>query len=180
MGELLIGLSRAGYQCTGIDVSRERIAQLRKIENSNLVFYHAEGTDLPFADCQYSAAISMQLFEHLHPEDVIRHLKEVNRVLKPKGRYLLETPNQLVGPGDVSRFFSETPEGFHLKEYTVRDLIKLFKKAGYRRVYVVTWYRRVISQDLARGIEAIWSLLPKTFRRAHPFGLHNPLYIAEK
>ena len=48
MGELMIGLANAGFNCTGLDVSEVRIERLRKLERSNLHFVHGEGTTLPF------------------------------------------------------------------------------------------------------------------------------------
>jgi len=180
MGELLIGLSGEGYRCTGVDISEVRIARLKELEGPNLNFHRIEGTRLPFEKNLFSVVISIQLFEHLHPDDASAHLTEVFRVLKPGGRYLLETPNHLVGPGDVSRFFVDEPEGFHLKEYKIRDLVNLLKMVGYRRIKVATWYKRVLPEHRATQLEFLWSLFPKSFRRRHTLGLHNPLYIAEK
>lgn len=178
MGELSIGLSQRGYQCLGIDVSDVRIKRLQQLQSATLRFEKVEGTHLPFPDSGFDAAISMQLFEHLHPEDAAEHLKEVSRVLKPAGVYLLETPNRLTGPGDVSRFFCETAEGFHLKEYTIGELVRLLRQAGFSEVQVLLRWRRRLSASAAIALERLWSILPKAIRRRHSFGLHNPLYLA--
>lgn len=136
-GELVIGLSKIGFNCVGLDISAIRINQLQEIENRRLHFKLSEGSNLPFEDNSFDVVISMQLLEHLHPDDVLEHLIEVKRVLKPRGKYLLETPNKWVGPGDVSRFFSEIPQGFHLKEYSIADLCSLLHRAKYSKVKVV-------------------------------------------
>jgi SAM-dependent methyltransferase len=124
--------------------------------------------------------ISIQLFEHLHPDDAGTHLREVWRVLKPGGRCLLETPNRWAGPGDVSRFFSDQPEGFHLREYSIAELSRLFRSALFSQISVVRWRKEVLSARAAIRLERVWSLLPRVYRRKRTFGLHNPLYIAEK
>jgi SAM-dependent methyltransferase len=178
MGELMVGLANARFNCTGLDVSKLRVERLRKLERSNLHFVHGEGSTLPFQDATFDVAISMQLFEHLHPEDAPLHLREVARILKPGGCYFLETPNKLIGPGDVSRFFCETAEGFHLREYTIRELRQMFLRSGYERVDVLLRWRRRFGGWQASWIERIWNLLPKNLRRRHSLGLHNPLYIA--
>jgi ubiquinone/menaquinone biosynthesis C-methylase UbiE len=179
-GELSIGLSKHVERYVGVDVSEERIKRLRKTQHETLSFRHVEGTKMPFSDEEFDIAISMQLFEHLHPEDASVHLSEIYRVLKPGGHYFIETPNKWVGPHDISRFFSDTPEGFHLKEYSINELVTLIKESGFDRVSVVTWWEREYSAFIARSIERIWSILPKEIRRQRTFGLHNPLYIAGK
>lgn len=181
MGNLMIGLSNMGYDCTGLDVSEIRIAKLKHLESESLKFVHAEGTVLPFEDGSYDVVISMQLFEHLHADDAAPHLREVRRILSDKGKYFLETPNKLIGPSDVSRFFTDgEPEGFHLKEYSIQSLSKEFYKNGYSKVNVILWYSRNLPAFKANLLETIWSFFPKNIRRKKTFGMHNPLYEATK
>ena len=179
MGELLTGLSQLGYDCTGLDVSRTRIEFLQSRRAKKLRFEQAEGTRLPFADASFDVVISIQLFEHLHPDDAETHLREVGRVLSPGGRYLMETPNRWSGPGDVSRFFSDRPEGFHLREYSIAELSGLFDQTGFTQVSVVRWRKNVLPLKTAIQLECLWCLLPRSLRRQRTFGLHNPLYIAQ-
>lgn len=180
MGELLSALADIGYDCTGLDVSRTRIESLRSLGTPRLRFQRAEGSRLPFEDNSFDAVISIQLFEHLHPEDAAMHLRETHRVLKPGGRYLLETPNRWVGPGDVSRFFATRPLGFHLREYSISELCSLMTASGYSRVSVVRWRRHVVDSTVAVRLERAWRLLPGRVRRKRSFGLHNPLYVGWK
>ncbi len=180
MGELLSGLAQLGYDCTGIDVSRERIERLQRRQNPKLRFRQAEGTRLPFAAASFAVIISVQLFEHLHPDDAGTHLREAHRVLKPGGQYLLETPNKWAGPGDVSRFFSNRPEGFHLREYSIAELSRLLTGAGFAQVSVARWRKEILAATSAIRLERWWSLLPRGVRRRRTFGLHNPLYVARK
>jgi len=177
-GELSLGLCAAGYDCCGIDVSTTRISRLQEQTNGRLLFIACEATHIPLPDKAFDAAISMQLLEHLHPDDVSVHLQEVARTLRPKGCYIIETPNRHYGPHDVSRFFAPVAEGFHLKEFTVRELCALLHKCGFGRVSVVLRWRRVFTDRLAQLLEMCAIALPPNLRRKHTFGLHNPLFIA--
>ena len=72
--------------------------------------------------------------EHLHPDDAQEQLRNIHAALAPGGAYVCLTPNRLTGPHDISRAFSQEPEGSHLKEYTVTELEALFLANGFRRV----------------------------------------------
>ena len=181
MGELSYGLMMKGFEVIGVDISDIRVKRLGLLKTSNLNFGRCDAVYLPFADQTFDAVISMQLFEHLHPEDAREHLQEVYRVLRPGGRYLLETPNRLTGPGDVSRFFTDgKAQGFHLKEYRITELYSLFSKLGYQKVKIVLRKKRVYSNEIARYLEKIWALLPRSLRLSHTLGMHNPIYMAFK
>jgi SAM-dependent methyltransferase len=100
---------------------------------SNLRVVHTRGTDIPLPDGSINLAYSYQVMEHLHPDDAFAQLREIGRVIAPGGAYLCITPNRLSGPHDISRFFDREATGLHLREYTVSELRKLFKQAGFSR-----------------------------------------------
>jgi hypothetical protein len=43
----------------------------------------------------------------------------------------------MLGPSDISAFFDDEPTGFHLREYTNTDLVRLFRDVGFSRVRVL-------------------------------------------
>lgn len=181
MGELSYGLTKEGYDCTGIDISDVRMERLKESRMNRLTFVRADATFLPFINNYFDAVISTQLFEHLHPQDAIKHLSIVNQLIRGNGCYIMETPNRLVGPGDVSRFFVDgEAEGFHLKEYSITEMVSLFKKSGFSFIKIVLWKSKSINYCRAILMEKIWFLFPKTFCKRHSMGLHNPIYIAYK
>jgi hypothetical protein len=96
------------------------------------------------------------------------------------GVYLLETPNRLVGPGDVSRFFVETAQGFHLREYSIDELVPLLRENGFNKIHILLRWSRKLSSSAAVMLERMWAVLPKSVRRRHSLGLHNPVYIARR
>jgi SAM-dependent methyltransferase len=83
-------------------------------------------------------ALSCRYVERLHPEDLPGHLRDVLRLLAPRGRYVIVTPNRIYGPHDASRGFSERASGLHLREYTHGSLTRELRRAGFRDVRTIT------------------------------------------
>ena len=93
-----------------------------------------DGYDLSqISDESIDFVFSDQLIEHLHDEDVEHHFSIVKQTLKKGGAYAFRTPHAYCGPHDVSQYFSNIPECFHLKEWTFKD-VKDVEKIGFRRV----------------------------------------------
>jgi hypothetical protein len=72
--------------------------------------------------------------EHLHPEDAREQLRNIYRSLAPGGIYVCITPNRMYGPCDISKYFDEIATGFHLREYTAREMRQLLIGAGFADV----------------------------------------------
>jgi ubiquinone/menaquinone biosynthesis C-methylase UbiE len=143
-------------RCVGIDVSSQVLAR-RPDDPPNLEFYIMGATELDFPAGSFDVAFSSQLIEHLHPDDVGLHLTSVWRVLRENGTYALDTPSVLTGPHDISRYFDETGTGFHLKEWTFRELASLLRQAGFRRIRTM-----VLPWSLVARIPflRIWGMVP--------------------
>ena len=89
---------------------------------------------IPAPEGSIDIVYSNQLMEHLHPEDSYQQLLNILKVLVPGGVYVCLTPNRVSGPHDVSAHFDDVATGFHLKEYTVTELSKLFREVGFEKV----------------------------------------------
>ena len=113
-----------------VDISDQRSHKEAAPENFKLIVY--DGYNLPqVTDSSIDIVFSFQLIEHLHPEDTGNHFELVQRILKPGGKYVFQTPHALSGPYDISKFFSDVAEGFHLKEWTYREIKTLVLKSGF-------------------------------------------------
>jgi SAM-dependent methyltransferase len=116
-------------------------------------------------------AISNQVLEHIHPDDTIAHLNEVNRVLTAGGRYLIMTPNLVSGPHDVSRYFDRRARGMHLQEFDAKAIRNCLRAAGFKRfVFYAARGGYVffpMPYWLARGLDLVFSLVPPS--------LHTPI-----
>jgi SAM-dependent methyltransferase len=72
----------------GVDIVAENFVSLRERYPSHApTVLVANAEQLPFADCEFDIALSVESSEHYH--DIGRFLQEVRRVLKPRGKLLL-------------------------------------------------------------------------------------------
>ncbi|MDH3588598.1 MAG: class I SAM-dependent methyltransferase [Gammaproteobacteria bacterium] len=102
--------------------------------NFNLIL--SDGCSIPVPKGSIDIAFSNQLMEHLHPDDAYEQLSNIFDALAPDGVYVCITPNRLNGPHDISLHFDTVATGFHLKEYTVHELSKLFKQVGFSKTLI--------------------------------------------
>lgn len=123
----------------------------------------------PLPDGCVDLAFSSHVIEHLVPADAFFHLREMRRLLAPYGQYVCVTPNRLWGPHDVSRYFTDRPEGLHLREYTHNALIRLMKKAGFQSCRAIARLGTTgdrPSHLVTRSVEALLAPVPPAQRRS--------------
>jgi SAM-dependent methyltransferase len=140
----------------------------------------SDGTSIPVPPGSVDVVYSQQLMEHLHPEDALDQLRNIFAALAPGGRYFCSTPNRLTGPHDISRYFDKKATGFHLKEYTVAELARLFRRTGFRDVRVIvntTANMKTIPVWPVAILESVLRWLPRGLRlRITPFIRPRVLY----
>lgn len=148
-----------------VDVSSEITKSAQTPQNFELIL--SDGCSVPVPENSIDVAYSNQLMEHLHPDDAFEQLEHLYKAIAPGGMYICNTPNRLSGPHDVSRNFDELATGFHLKEYTNRELATLFNQVGFAKVQVDLGikghYFRLPVFPFA-VLEAIFSLFPYSLR----------------
>lgn len=138
-GALIHYLAEHGYICRGSEITEER-GQRQTSPHENLTWGETDGVNLDAFEPSgiYDAVISDQVLEHLHPDDMITHLRSALKLLRQGGRYLFRTPSYYAGPTDVSRVFgANSVQGMHLKEYTYTELRAAALKAGFNRVVAI-------------------------------------------
>lgn len=148
---LEVGCGR-GYTClklaphveslVGVDVSGPALDEARElmkgsnIENVRLLLGSADELTNYFDVQTFDAVISIDVYEHLASEDASAHISGVYSILKPKGRFIIVTPNRLTGPHDITKdLFPDAKQalGFHLNETTCSELVSELRKAGFAR-----------------------------------------------
>jgi SAM-dependent methyltransferase len=129
---LSCAVARLVRRVVAVDVSEEMM-RTAVTPPANVERVLSDGTSIPVGRESVDLAFSDQLMEHLHPDDAVEQLKNIHRALKPGGTYVCITPNRLYGPRDISGYFGDVAAGFHLREYTARELRDLFRAAGFRR-----------------------------------------------
>jgi SAM-dependent methyltransferase len=90
-GRLLSHFFKQGYDIRGVELNPEYIAASRELFGE-LPVSAVDSEKLPAADGSLDVVMSFDVFEH--SPDTDGHLREVSRVLKPGGYYLLQTPNK--------------------------------------------------------------------------------------
>ncbi len=160
---LALAMTHVASQVYAVDVSTELTKDLDAPDNFELVI--SDGSSIPVAAESVDLCFSDQLMEHLHPEDAAEQLGGILRALRPGGAYFCVTPNRLNGPHDVSRGFDPVATGFHLKEYTYRELVVLFRETGFGRfsTYLGPGSRCIrVPVGLRTGFEVLVEALPRS------------------
>lgn len=120
-------------QAFGIDISDQRNPDDLVPPNFELIIYDGYELGKP-RDESVDILFSDQLVEHFHPEDTPLHFRTASRILKKGGGYIFRTPHIFAGPHDISKYFSDTPQGFHLKEWTYTELRPILQQAGFTKL----------------------------------------------
>jgi SAM-dependent methyltransferase len=172
-------LAGHGHECKATEITRKRGENHALSKLDNLEWGISDGVHFerfePFNTYDY--VISNQVIEHIHPDDLVEHCKNVRSILKPEGSYIVCSPHVWHGPSDISAVFKyDKSIGMHLKEYTNFELYKCLKKAGFKKVLSVYRAPKVLIhffglKDVPRVssnfmvylflIEKIFSLIPR-------------------
>ncbi len=123
-------LARDADEVLGIDISGDAIDYARRYyQGKNVRFERASCLEIPAPDGSFDLVVAFELIEHL--ADWRAFLREVRRVLAPKGQFLVSTPNQL--------YYAEAraalgPNPFHVHEFEFgefqRELEAVFPKVA--------------------------------------------------
>lgn len=98
-----------------VDISDQRGKDCVMPPNFRLIVY--DGYNLDMEDGTADVVFSDQFIEHLHPEDTEYHFRLVKRILRDNGLYIFRTPHVFLGPHDISKYFSDEPEGVDVFRY---------------------------------------------------------------
>ncbi|OYP33004.1 class I SAM-dependent methyltransferase [Rhodopirellula sp. MGV] len=151
-----------------VEVSAEKaLSRIDAPENFESVISDGVGIGTDEKDF-VDIAFHNQVLEHLHPEDAVDQIRAVHDALRPGGVLILRTPHCYMGPADVSRHFSETATGMHIKEYTNAEIADLCKKIGYTRIQKVirfSGHRFEIPMAPVRFMELLLRPWPAKLRR---------------
>lgn len=111
-----------------------------------LDLFDAEKDPFPYPDAYFATVLCGELLEHL-AQDPMHMMAEINRILKPGGHLVLTTPNisslraiaailQGYHPGFFPAYIrppeeGQQPDARHNREYTPREIARLFLDAGF-------------------------------------------------
>ena len=140
-GVLLKHVSEWGFPAAGIEVSPAMYEQARRhVGPSDHVELHLGdflrddfAPDAPRPTLVYWNDV----FEHVPPDEIPDFLRKIHEMLVPGGQLVTITPNWHTRPWDITAaLYPPRTEaaGLHLKEYTLREVTRRLREAGFWRV----------------------------------------------
>lgn len=121
----------------GLDLIHDK---LKAIQSNDIkcVTANLQGFYLPFRDNCFDVVVASEIIEHIWDCNFFLH--EIKRVLKPKGGYIITTPNLaslgrrlmlLFGRNPFVENFLYPQDSGHLKHFVKKDFEYLLKKNGF-------------------------------------------------
>ena len=126
-------LSQFCDSIVGIDIDELTInnAKNKYKDKKNMSFINSSIEKLPFSDNTFDVVVSFETIEHVNEIIQDKFLKEVSRVLKDGGIFIISTPNK--------KIYSDIEEGsnhYHVKEFYKDEFIEfLNNEFKYKKVY---------------------------------------------
>ncbi len=180
-GKLSIKIAENIKKVFAVDISNQISSKDKIPENMELVIYDGYKLDLP--SNSFDLIFSNQLIEHFHPEETKLHFQLVYNLLKTGGTYVFKTPHRFSGPWDISMYFSDIAQGFHLKEWTYTELIELIKTIGFKNIktyYYIKFIFFKLPVFYFQSLEKLFSFFPKKLRPIISFLFLPHIAIAAK
>ncbi len=106
------------FRTIGIDVNEDIInsALIRYGHDSMCDFAVYDGTKIPYIDEVFDAVVSFQVIEHVLDDE--NFISEIHRVLRPRGMFILTTPNKSLRLKHREKPWNK----YHKREYTWQEL----------------------------------------------------------
>jgi O-antigen biosynthesis protein len=141
-------LARHAGEVTGIDLDQATIDHAREkyASVSNLSFEAGKGEEIRKPDHSVDLAVSFELLEHLDSDIQSGFLRNVQRVLKPDGLFIVSSPER----NEYAATYQAKNE-FHKHEMTLPEL-KTFLSGYFEHVHL--YAQRVLSYSTIWRLEA--------------------------
>ena len=131
-------LARQGFLVTGLDASENSLRIAKQYDTTHTVRYEpGDAYHLPFANESYEVACAMDFLEHV--EEPAKVIKEIARVLKPRGLFFFHTFNRnllsyLFVIKGVEWFVRNTPDDLHVLRCFIKpaELRAMCEDSGLR------------------------------------------------
>lgn len=140
-GATLKSVADEGFEVGGLEVSPDlfhRVSNaLPEEKRGSLVLGDFRTLQLGHLRSSVDLIYWNQVLEHVVPDEVEDYFRKIHELLAPGGFLVTITPNWHMRPSDVTashRSGRTAPEGFHLKEYTLREQVDFLRRTGFERI----------------------------------------------
>ena len=103
------------------DIDEKNLGEKNKAINKIII----DATKIPFKDNEFSQIIMLDVLEHIKKDALA--LKEINRVLKKDGKFVICVPNDT-----FLSYLNPIRYAQHERHYTIKNIIKLLQKNGFK------------------------------------------------
>jgi len=137
-GSYLINKNIEVQEIEAVDRSLDAILHAKLFFSSSKIkhiVHDALKFKVSFDVSKFDCICSFETVEHIMND--VKFLRNMHNLLKPKGLFIISTPNQDIIPFDKKLF------KFHIKHYSTKDFIKLLDSAGF---VIVHSYSQVFNQ----------------------------------
>lgn len=96
MGRHMHYLARRRLPVIGCDISEEMLLEAERISKKlglNLDFVRGDYLSLPFNNSVFTGVLSISTLHHDFPENIVKALKEIRRVMSPGGYFAFDPPS---------------------------------------------------------------------------------------
>ena len=154
-GAILYALQQAGYHnARGVDGSAEQVQAAARLGIQGVEQGDLMQTLRESADASLDVVIAFDVIEHFTKAELIPLVDEVQRVLKPGGRWVIHVPNGESPFGNRVRFGDYT----HEQAFTRTSLGQLLLASGFARIEA--YEDRPIAHGFASTVRAaLWRLI---------------------
>ncbi len=115
-----------------LDCAKDKLERLPKGVYKKSIY--GLSTDIPVEDNSFDIVTAGEFIEHLYPADVEKTLSEFFRVLRPKGRLLLTTPNPYSIKNTINK--ETVLQASHVSQHFPDALKFRLKMIGFSRIKV--------------------------------------------
>lgn len=139
-GTFLLGLEGKNIKLYGLDASDYAVETCKKKGIYAKQYFFDDKEPFPFKTDTFDYVVAGEIIEHIYDTDYF--LKEIRRVLKPKGKLLLSTPNiaslgrriyLLLGKNPIIELSpNEDDSSGHIRYFTIESLSRLLNKNKFR------------------------------------------------
>jgi len=176
-------LKKIGYDIEAVDIYPERIS--KKIKNTLKVSQcDVETQKLPFPNDTFDYVVLTAVIEHLRINPLFT-LRDINRILKPGGKLIIQTPNLCFWPRRISMLSGKGIGSIylaykklenlghigHVRLYSMHELSEIVEKTGFK-IKTKKW-TNLLHKNPKRNIYKILQIIQNIIN--YGLGIYPPL-----